>query len=578
MARPPKDSGRHFGLSWRGLTLQLFVIIILPLTALLLVITFGSLSAHQTAMRNLVGERDERAVRTAANAIESEINHRIAAIRGLALRASSTSPTDLSGVISTSNYLLSFFDQGIALFGRDGSLKASQGDQVLWEYQASGKDLAFTGFLTQNNTPVLGVITNPANGQQLIFLAAKAPQGNLVAIGALSTEMLIGGTLADSFPGGGNATVYVIDPSFRVLYQSGALDRSGLSRDHPGLAEAFAGQSGATYVKAGADEHVVAYSPIAPVGWAIISEESWEMVANPTLRITQTAPLVLVPALLIAVVALWFGARQIVRPIQNLEARATKLAWGDFKAIEEPVGGIAEIRHLQAELVGMAHKLQIAQKNLHNYIGAITKGQEEERRRMARDLHDDTIQSLIALKQRLQLLEMASQNEPSIAAIAELEGLTEQAIENLRRLTRALRPIYLEDLGLVAALEMLGRETTQSSKLPVHFQRNGAERRLAPVVELALYRMAQEALSNIVRHAQASEASLSLTFETQSITLVVTDNGKGFDVPKSPSEFAPSGHFGLLGLHERAELIGATLDIHSGPGLGSRLSVCLPTA
>ena len=95
---------------------------------------------------------------------------------------------------------------------------------------------------------------------------------------------------------------------------------------------------------------------------------------------------------------------------------------------------------------------------------------------------------------------------------------------------------------------MLGRETTQSSKLPVRFQRNGTERRLAPEVELALYRIAQEALSNIVRHAQASDASLSITFEAQSVTLEVTDNGKGFEVPKSPSEFAPSGHFGLLGL------------------------------
>ena len=577
MPRPLKDSARRFGLSWRGLTLQLFVLIILPLTALLLVITFGSLSAHQTAMRNLVGERDERAVRTAASAIESELNHRIAAIRSLVLRASSTAPADLPEVISTSDYLLYFFDHGIALFGKDGSLQASQGDQVLWEYLASGKETAFNNFLKQNNVPVSGVFTNPANGQQMLFLAAKAPQADLVAVGALSTEMLIHNTLADSFPGSGNATVYVIDPSYQVLFQSGALRMEGVLRDHPGVAEAFAGQSGATYIKDGADEHVVAYGPIAPVGWAIISEESWQMVANPTLRTTQTAPLVLVPALLIAVVALWFGARQIVRPIQNLEARATKLAGGDFKAIEEPVGGIAEIRHLQAELVGMAHKLQIAQKNLHHYIGAITRGQEEERRRMARDLHDDTIQSLIALKQRLQLLEMASQNEPPDTAIAELENLTEQAIENLRRLTRALRPIYLEDLGLVAALEMLGRETTQSSKLPVRFQRNGTERRLVPEVELALYRMAQEALSNIVRHADASDASLSITFEAQSVTLEVTDNGQGFEVPKSPSEFAPSGHFGLLGLHERAELIGAELEIQSRPGLGSRISVHLPT-
>ncbi len=577
MARPLKDSARRFGLSWRGLTLQLFVIIVLPLTALLLVITFGSLSAHQTAMRNLVGERDEQAVRTAANAIESEINYRIAAIRSLALRASSMTPADLPAVLSTSDYLHNFFDHGMALFGKDDSLHASQGDRVLWDYLATGKEPAFKDFL-KKNVPVSGVFTNPADGQPMIFLAARDSQGNLVAIGAISTKMLIGGTLADSFPGSGNNTVYVIDPSYQVLFHIGTLEMEGSLRAHPGLAQAFAGQSGATYVKDGADEHVVAYSPIAPVGWAIVSEESWEMVANPTLRTTQTTPLVLVPALLIAVVALWFGARQIVRPIQNLEARATKLAWGDFKAIEEPVGGIAEIRHLQVELVGMAHKLQAAQKNLHNYIGAITRGQEEERRRMARDLHDDTIQSLIALKQRLQLMELAPQNEPPIAAIAELETLTEQAIENLRRLTRALRPIYLEDLGLVAALEMLGRETTQSSKLPVGFQRTGPERRLAPEVELALYRIAQEALSNIVRHAQASDASLSITFETQSVTLEVTDNGKGFEVPKSPSEFAPSGHFGLLGLHERAELIGAILEIESRSGLGSRVSVHLPTA
>ena len=576
MGRPLKDSGPHFGLSWRGLTLQLFVIIILPLTALLLVITFGSLSAHQTAMRNLVGERDERAVRTAANAIGSEINHRIAAIRSLVLRAGSTSPGDLSEVLSTSDYLLYFFDHGIALFGTDGSLQASKGDQVLWDYLASGKEPAFNAFL-KDNAPVSAVFTNPANGQRMIFMAAKAAQGDLVAVGAMSTDNLIRATLADSFPGSGNASVYVIDPAYQVLFQSGALEMESPPRDHPGLPEAFAGQSGATYVRDGADEHVVAYSSIAPVGWAILSEESWEMVVNPTLRTTQTAPLVLVPALLIAVVALWFGARQIVRPIQNLEARATKLAWGDFKAIEEPVGGIAEIRHLQAALVGMAHKLQLAQKNLHNYIGAITKGQEEERRRMARDLHDDTIQSLIALKQRLQLLEMAPHNEPPVTAIAELEILTEQAIENLRRLTRALRPIYLEDLGLVAALEMLGQETTQSSKLPVRFQRIGTERRLAPEVELALYRMAQEALSNIVRHAQASEASLSITFDSQLVTLEVTDNGQGFDVPKSPSEFAPSGHFGLLGLHERAELIGAELEIESRTGQGSRVSVKLPT-
>jgi signal transduction histidine kinase len=329
----------------------------------------------------------------------------------------------------------------------------------------------------------------------------------------------------------------------------------------------------------------VAYSPIAPLGWALVLEEPWEMVATPTLRASQMAPLVLVPALVLAVVALWFGARQIVKPLQTLESQAATLAWGDFKTIEKPVGGIEEIRQLQAELVQMARKVRAAQQSLHGYIGAITAAQEEERRRLARELHDDTIQALIALKQRAQLTQLAAQAQPGgpqtapeSEALQEIASLTEQTIENLRRLTRALRPIYLEDLGLVTALEMLARETGQAANIAVEFQHQGPEKRLDPATELALYRMAQEAFSNIVRHAQASKASLKITFTPQAVTIQVTDNGQGFEVPRSPAEFAPSGHYGLLGLYERAELIGAALEIRSIPGDGAHLSISLPVS
>jgi signal transduction histidine kinase len=127
----------------------------------------------------------------------------------------------------------------------------------------------------------------------------------------------------------------------------------------------------------------------------------------------------------------------------------------------------------------------------------------------------------------------------------------------------------------VTALEMLARETGQANGISVEFQRQGTERRLSPNVELALYRMAQEALNNVTRHAQAAHACLSISFTPQNVTVLVSDDGQGFDVPKSPAEFAPSGHFGLLGLHERAELIGADLEIRSSPGQGSRLMVTL---
>jgi signal transduction histidine kinase len=276
---------------------------------------------------------------------------------------------------------------------------------------------------------------------------------------------------------------------------------------------------------------------------------------------------------------LWFSSRNIVRPLQALEARAVELGWGNYQAIEDPVGGIGEIHNLQTELIHMSHKVRTAQEGLRDYIGAITLGQEDERRRLARELHDDTLQSLIALNQRLQLFQLSLQDDPQTTqhneTLIQLQNLAEQTIQDLRRITRAMRPIYLEDLGLVAALEMLTRETEQGHRMAVGFKRIGTEIRLLPEAELALYRIAQEALNNTIKHADADQANVKILFEPGLITLEISDEGIGFDVPESPAAFAPGGHFGLLGLYERAEMIGATLRIISRPGAGSQIIVTL---
>lgn len=306
---------------------------------------------------------------------------------------------------------------------------------------------------------------------------------------------------------------------------------------------------------------------------AHLPEDAWRLASDPILELTLVAPLALVPPLLFAAGALWFVTRQIVQPLQKLESRAVALTWGDFAAIREPVGGIAEIQRLQRELVEMARKVQAAQEGLRDYIGAITSAQEEERLRIARDLHDDTLQAVIALKQHLQLTQKAVRDPRARQSLAELESLAEQTIENLRRFTRALRPIYLEDLGLVTALEMLAHETAQNHSLSVDFHKVGLERRLTPEVELSLYRIAQEALNNVVKHARATHASLTLTFAPNHIELTVSDDGIGFVVPQSPTDLAPAGHFGLLGIHERIALLGGHLEIESAPGSGTRLRV-----
>jgi signal transduction histidine kinase len=305
-----------------------------------------------------------------------------------------------------------------------------------------------------------------------------------------------------------------------------------------------------------------------------LSPEDIMTATSPALELTLVAPLVLIPPLLFSVAGLWFVTRQIIQPLQKLEAKSAALAWGDFETIKEPVGGISEVQHLQMELTEMSRKVQAAQEGLHDYIGAITSAQEEERTRLARELHDDTIQAVIALKQRVQLAQKVVTDTRAKESLRSLEELAEQTIENLRRLTRALRPIYLEDLGLVTALEMLVHEVGQANNLQVEFFKSGQERRLPREIEVSLYRIAQEALNNVIRHAKAQYAVLSIFFDSE-INLEVKDDGVGFAIPKSPTDFASSGHFGLLGMRERADLIGGTLDVRSEPNEGTSLTVRL---
>jgi two-component system sensor histidine kinase UhpB len=389
-----------------------------------------------------------------------------------------------------------------------------------------------------------------------VLIPTPAGEDGLLAVGALTPASLFAQALAQVLDPGSGALAFVTDAGGRLLYQSGEFLAGEVPADHPGVREALGGKSGADFIQVGSEEHAYAYSPIQPVGWALVFEEPWEAVASPMLRLTEAAPLALIPVLLLAMLALWYGARWVVQPLQKLEAQASELGWGDSTAIEQPVGGIAEIRRLQNELIDLARKVRASQAGLRGYIGAMTEGQEEERRRLARELHDDTLQALVALNQRVQLAHLDVNNEPSMAgisrALVEIQSLTDQTIQGLRRFTQALRPTYLEELGLSAALDMLARENDQPGGISVQFWRSGQERRLPPAVELALYR-------------------------PEEVTLSVQDDGLGFSVPESPAEFAPGGHFGFLGMHERAEGIGARLDISFRPGQGTRVSVILPS-
>lgn len=557
---------------WRGL-MQLFAVTVLPLTLLLLVIAFGGVNMHQQDMRALVGERDERAVQSSAAALQSELHHRMATITSMAVLSSGN--LTFEEVFATTIDLTRDFNGGIAILNSDGHVVTYTDNEKFWGYVSSiSQSIRIAS--TSDPGPVFSdPIPDSTSNDSFVIISVYSPSRDVIVAGAFSPELLAAETLSTTYPTGSHVTIYLLDDSRQILYVSGALARDSLEANHPGVSEALSGKSGVLYVKKENAEHVVAYSPIDLAGWALITEEEWEMVISPSLQLTQMAPLVIVPAFILALIAIWFGAKQIVQPLQRLETKAAALAWGDFEAIKDSVGGITEVQHLQMELTEMARKVQSAQEGLHDYIGAITSAQEEERTRLARELHDDTIQAVIALKQRVQLAQKSIKDQNGKQSLRELETLAEQTIENLRRLTRALRPIYLEDLGLVTALEMLAREISQGNSLVVEFQKTGNERRLSREAELSLYRIAQEALNNVVKHSKATHADLSIRYSDSEIILMITDDGNGFTAPASPTEFAPNGHFGLLGIHERADLIGARLEIESTLGRGTKLWLTL---
>ncbi len=550
---------------WNASTLQLMGVVILPLALLALIVVIGSTLLHQRAMRELVGERDEIAVRVVSGALDEVIEHRLVMLKAwVPLAAEGYAEHDL---ISETTLLMDSFEAGFLLLTPEGERLIPAFSPKFLSTQA---DINY--YIDQIGTSGFVGVAEGDTGPIIVFGAAD-PNHSVLGIGAVSVEALTDEIVSLPVRSDRAMEISIIDAEKGVIFQVSSSQLGvQLAVDDPDEFD-FSAESGFFFERRQNLEYIFSYSQVSSLDWVVVMVEPLEAVISPLLETTRIAPLAMVPLLLITLAGLWFATRQIVGPLKALETRSESLAEGDFSDIDDPVGGIKEIQSLQRKLRTMAQKVHSTQQSMKDYIGAITDAQEEERRRLARELHDDTLQSLIALKQRVQLAQKSAQDVSTQHALAELQSIAEQTIEDLRRTTRALRPIYLEDLGLVTALDMLAREMMEIVDMDVRFSQSGLEQRLKPSVELALYRMAQEAFSNVARHAEASRVEMNIRFADHQVVLEIDDNGVGFTMPPSPAEFASLGHFGLLGMHERADLIGAELKISSNPGKGTQITL-----
>jgi two-component system sensor histidine kinase UhpB len=268
--------------------------------------------------------------------------------------------------------------------------------------------------------------------------------------------------------------------------------------------------------------------------------------------------------------------RLALTPLDRLQSAVDRVRRGDWDARVEPgwadderFARLADTfdRMLTAAAEATAQARQLSQR--------ILAAQEDERQRVARELHDQSAQSLTSMLVRLRMLERADDAVEARAHVQELRDLTARALEDIRRIALELRPKILEDLGLGEALAWRADELNASGAVRTTLRIDDRDRRLPKDVELALYRIAQESLTNITRHARARTAELRLEHTDDAVRLTVQDDGVGFDVAAPVAH--PSG-LGVSGMHERMALVGGRLTIDSAPGGGTRVIATVPLA
>ena len=204
--------------------------------------------------------------------------------------------------------------------------------------------------------------------------------------------------------------------------------------------------------------------------------------------------------------------------------------------------------------------------------------QEEERKRISRELHDDTAQYLALLKLEMDALVEKEQQIPpqTLDRLRKMQITINRTLDEVRRFSHELRPSVLEHFGLTSALELIISEFKSTCSTDIKFTVEGSDRRLADNIELALFRIAQEAMSNIRKHSGATMAEIKIKFTPHEVRLTITDNGKGF-ISGQKSSGIPKGSLGLVGMRERAHLIGASLKVRSRPAVGTVVSVVVKT-
>ncbi|MCS7459962.1 sensor histidine kinase [Paenibacillus doosanensis] len=236
------------------------------------------------------------------------------------------------------------------------------------------------------------------------------------------------------------------------------------------------------------------------------------------------------------------------------------------------------LEYLSGDLNQVTRLLESA-KNRQLLGLKIILAQEEERKRIAREIHDGLAQTMANVVLRTEIAErmLTKQAYTSVKEeLVDLKGQVRGGIEEVRKIIFNLRPMALDDLGVIPALRKFVQDFEEKSRIRTQFEFTGKDARLPSGMEVAIYRLVQEAFSNVVKHAQASHVMLEVTYQKQMVKIVVTDNGVGFTLDNIDKKIEKGSHYGIIGMRERVELLEGRIEMQSAKGAGTKISMLIP--
>lgn len=587
MKTPGRSLRRHLA---GGLRTQLVLTTVAPITALLVALVLVGIFGSTRLTQTLVEERDSELVQLAAQQVAAYwadsalLLTQVASTEGVRAGDARASRSLLSDNVA----LAKRFDQ-IGVVSVHGVMIASVGGEI----DANAATMSYFDRARRLRRPVRSNAYTDGRGRSIVAVAVPVYDqwgrfaGCVLGVWELKGEAL--GLPVANVRVGESGFAYLIDETGTILYHPDRGMIGADSRQHPAVAALVRGETGAQTVSVGGRTRVVGYAPI-PLrrltsshvaddtwdGWGLLTSELWDDIVAPLGPYVRLMIVLLFLVVTLPLAFVFLNSKRIAAPLQSLVAQAGRVASGEFESQVSIESGPSEVRELGVAFSAMVDQLREYRNDIQSYVVSILTSQEEERKRIARELHDETAQALVVLGRRIEIAQEEADSTELAADLESLRDMVDDTLRGVRRFTSDLRPPLLEELGLPRTLQLLGDSTEQEEPFGVDVSIVGEPRQLLPELELGLYRLAQEGLSNVRKHSQANHAKVSLTYGEDAVKLEISDDGVGFDAPEDPADLIKSGRLGLMGIHERARLFGGKVSITSAAGEGTLVTVDIP--